>query len=174
MGRSVSVPGNASWVVYARQPMEMVYICDECSMSTCDQDEPCEECGGQDFTFSESESIIQAHDQYECDKETIQSVLGAAFPSLKVCDEFIGREDLALLENGHAYIGVSSYGSVMSIWCVPKADQFYYSDDPVMEGLREHWCASIEKKATALLAENFSLFNRCGVMSNGEAVYKAA
>lgn len=90
-----------------------------------------------------------------------------AFPSLVECNKWIGREDRALLENGHAFIGVSEYCGLVSVWCVPKED--LYGND---SALAQRWAESIEAKAAKILAEFSDPLVKVATLSNGEALYQ--
>lgn len=81
------------------------------------------------------------------------------WPSFVGCNKWLGREDHAILENGLGYIGVSCYGSLVSIWFAPKDE---YPD------LSEHFAKQIEPK----FQTSFGTIKRLGTMSNGEGVYE--
>jgi len=90
--------------------------------------------------------------------------LKRAYPSLERCDEWLGREDQAIMENDHAYFGVSEYMGLVSIWAVPK-EWDGWGDD--VYGLREHWVASIADG----FRERFGSLEKVGNASNGEGFY---
>lgn len=135
MGRSVSRPSNAAQVLYAYFETE-----DD------DEDSPY-------WWFQESIKGMR-----EC--------LIARYPSLTKCDEWIGygqSEDHALLENRHAYIGVSEYCGLVSIWIVPKDDK---------PALAAQWCSQVKLEDAA---ECFGQrLVKEGTMSNGEGVFRRA
>lgn len=95
-----------------------------------------------------------------------------AFPSLSECDRWLDREDHAILENCHAYIGVSEYCGLVSVWCVPKERGWW--QDASVSALREQWAASIERKATRVLESVAPRLDRVATFSNGEAIYRRA
>ena len=84
------------------------------------------------------------------------------FPSLRECNEWLGREDRAILENSFAYFGVSEYCGLVSIWMVLK-DQ----DDHNVH-LAEHWAAQVSTK----FKEVFGTLTKVGTFSNGEAIFE--
>lgn len=98
----------------------------------------------------------------------LRDVAQRRYKSLSRCDEWLGREDHAVLENDHAYIGVSEYCGLVSIWVVPKGADRY--SDP--SGLAIHWCNQIDLRP---LANCFGqrLISR-GMFSNGEQIFAPA
>jgi len=90
------------------------------------------------------------------------------YPSLSSCDKWLDREDHALLENDHCYIGVSEYCGLVAVWIVAKGADRY--SDP--SGLAIHWCSQVNLKP---LAECFGqrLVSR-GTFSNGEQFFAPA
>ena len=97
--------------------------------------------------------------QWEVVEDT-QEYGKSLWPSMSNCDKWIGSEDHAILENRHAYIGVSAYCGVVSIWLVPKEDN----------NLARQWCESIKGK----FLKSFGTLNKVGSFSNGEAVFERA
>jgi len=91
--------------------------------------------------------------------------------SLNDCNKWLGWEDHAILENGHAYIGVSEYCGTVCLWCVPK-DQDGYRPDTT--SIREHWCAQVEGTVRKILLKAFpdSLMESLGHASNGEQFFR--
>ena len=90
-----------------------------------------------------------------------------AFPSLEVCDEWLDREDHAILENQLVYIGVSEYCGLVSIWVVPKEDEHY--------AFGVAFANKIEAKLNQIVKNAFGLrLNQVGRFSNGEAVFNVA
>jgi len=88
-------------------------------------------------------------------KESIMS----RYPSMDPCDKWLGREDHAILENAHAYIGLSEYCGLVSIWCAPKGNS----------GLHQHWAESIGSGVMRLIDNRLV---KVGVFSNGEAIFQ--
>lgn len=114
-------------------------------------------------------------DQYDWDDAVadFRSEMAQAFPSLSECDEWVGREDHALLENRYAYFGVSEYCGLVSMWVQPKEPDYYSS--PGFEGLRDCWIEAIGPKFMKTAASCFGLaLKQVGRFSNGEAVFMAA
>jgi hypothetical protein len=92
--------------------------------------------------------------------------------SLYNSDEWLDREDHALLENDLCYIGVSSYGSIVSVWLKSKGDELrddYYPENVSQAALADHWCEQIAEKFSQL----FGQYRKLGTFSNGESVYEA-
>lgn len=87
------------------------------------------------------------------------------FPSMTPCDEWLDREDRAIMENDHAYIGVSEYCGQASIWLVCKAD---LGEGTGHDGISMAWC----HKAAHGFSQKFGDLVRLGTMSNGESVYQ--
>lgn len=80
------------------------------------------------------------------------------YPSMGPCSKRLGREDLAIAENWHAWFGLSVYGGLIAYWLVPK------TDDP----LNEAWVAQVERG----FCTHFASLRKLGHMSNGEGVYQ--
>lgn len=134
MGRSVSYASGSLWVLF------------------CSPD------GLQDE--DESEAMYA----WEDFKENLTFELKELFPSLGECDKWLDREDHAVLENRHCYIGLSEYCGLVSVWCVPKETDH----DP----LSRQWIASIEAKAAKAVELFATRYRKLGSMSNGEGVYE--
>lgn len=90
-----------------------------------------------------------------------------AFPSLSVCDKWLGREDHAILENQLVYVGLSEYCGVVSVWVVPKEDEHY--------AFGVAFANKIEAKLKQIVQDAFGVrLNKVGHFSNGEAVFNKA
>jgi hypothetical protein len=83
------------------------------------------------------------------------------WPSFEPCDNWLDREDRAIMENSLAYFGVSEYCGLAAIWMVPK-------DHDEVFNLAEPWLTRASKKFHA----NFGSLYKLGTMSNGEGVYQ--
>jgi len=94
-------------------------------------------------------------------EEWIEDTAQECWPSLDHCDEWLGREDHALLENSHCYIGVSDYCGLAAIWLV-------YKDDGEYPQLAEAWTFQIKDKFEKM----YSDFRKIGTFSNGEAIFE--
>lgn len=103
-------------------------------------------------------SDIEEDFEFQDVKENIIFTLKDKMPSLQVCERWLDREDLAILENELVYIGISTYGSVMSLWVVPK-DQYL--------ALAHLWIYRISKHVTKL-----GTLTKQGTMSNGVSVFE--
>lgn len=125
MGRSVSTPSGAAFVVY---------------------------------THLDSDLIGDAHDwfDYVCG---LQEYWGALWPSLYAASEWLGREDKAIMQNRHAWLGVSEYCGLVALWGVPKDDTC---------GLALHWLA----QCGARMQREYGTLQRLGSMSNGVSVFR--
>jgi len=150
MGRSVSYPTHATWVLYTHLDSDdrQVFVCRKCDHEHYEMEcEPaeCAECGNVGFT---SYPEFDAELQWECFMDNLTSEFKKAFPSLKDCDLWLDREDHAVLENAHAWIGVSEYCGMVSVWCVHKEHDDYQFNE---EGLHAQWARSVEAKAKRTL-----------------------
>lgn len=87
-----------------------------------------------------------------------------AFPSLRGCERWVGREDHAVLENTFAYFGLSEYCGLVCIWMVLKDHGDYVRE------LRcaEHWAEQVKAK----FEKTFGTLRKVGTFSNGEAVFE--
>lgn len=92
----------------------------------------------------------------------VQNYAPTLWPSLEECDQWLGREDHAILENCHCYVGVSEYCGMVAYWIVAK-------DDDERRGLHEAWC----RKIAAKFEQTFGKYRKLGNFSNGTAAYKA-
>lgn len=87
-----------------------------------------------------------------------------AFPSLEKCDKWLGREDHALLENKLVYVGLSEYCGLISVWVVPKDDEYY--------AFGVAFANKIKSKLNQVVENAFGVrLNKVGQFSNGEAVF---
>lgn len=169
MGRSVSYAAGAAWVLYARLAYDegRIFICRRCDHEheRDDATEPdeCEKCGNVGFYSYER---YPAEDAWGDFMMNLRAAFKRAFPSLYDCDEWLGREDHAVLENSHAYIGVSEYCGLVSVWCVPK--EGYYGE---RQPLALAWAEAIEGKASRILDGIADRLYKVGTFSNGESVY---
>lgn len=147
MGRSVSYPSDSVVVCYRDvSSFGAVYAEDE----------------NGDFDYDDIVDIdeFEARDDFEFFVEDIRESVKSEWPSFYEEDGWIDREDRILLANGHAYVGVSEYCGLASIWLVPRESEH--------EELSAAWCASIENKFKKLFGE----LVKVGSFSNGESVYK--
>ena len=149
MSRSVSVASGAVAVAYASLNPVLV---DEESKEYREFD-------SDDFSFA---------------VEAAQSYLQSLYPSLSAWDKWLNREDHALLENKHCYVGVSEYCGLISAWVVPKEDDGCYSDK-CLDGLSAHWCNQVGEKIVKEVAGCFGqALVKQGTFSNGEAIFQPA
>ena len=152
MGRSVSVPCRAFAVVY--EDITWVGYRNE-----DDEGNPIEE-----PEFDEVLGQMDWEDWVECQKEKVKAI----FPSMEDCNEWIDREDHAVLQNRFAYFGISEYLGCASLWLVLKDNlDSYYSHENLV-GLAEQW----SKKAEVKFEKEMGTMVRVGGFSNGESVYE--
>lgn len=98
-------------------------------------------------------------------KEYVTSMSMEMWPSLYQNEEWIGNEDLALVENSHCKIGVSEYCGLVSIWIVPREWDGYGVDTT---GIAEAWCSKIADR----FLDTFGDYVKVGTFSNGEGIYE--
>lgn len=107
-------------------------------------------------------------------KEWIVDAAQEVWPSLETCDEWLDREDHAILENGHCYIGVSEYCGLAAIWLMSKRDKLenetacMYNEG--YANLADHWCEQVADKFSARFGE----YRKIGTGSNGVAFFERA
>ena len=133
MGRSVSYPHNAVAVTY------------------------------RELDTDESVDEFIAQENWDDLVDWIRETAQKQWSSFSLCDTWLDKEDHAILENGHAYLGVSEYVGIVSVWLVPKDDR-YGNYQP----LAHCWCEQIADK----FKKTFGTFNRIGTFDNGESVYE--
>ena len=97
-------------------------------------------------------------DDFEFFLEDIAARMINRWPSLRECFEWIGREDRAICENSHAWLGISEYCGLVSIWAVPKSD----------DALASNW---LDKIQPGFMRE-FATLRQLGTASNGEAFFR--
>src|SRR5690606_4702040 len=144
MARSVSYATGSAWVLYAAPGHDDDRECPDCEgegrggVNTTDggPDDDCSTCSGEGTIYDEDLARIYWDDFVG----NLRAEFEAAFPSLYEADEWVGREDYAILQTGHAYIGLSEYCGLVSLWCLPKDERYRYEPTP----LAVRWCESIE------------------------------
>lgn len=94
-----------------------------------------------------------------------RSHLKSLWPSVSSADEWIGREDHVLAENGHAQFGMSEYCGLVSYWMVPKQADTYYGDT---QGLHDNWVAQTADR----FQKSFGDMRKVGNFSNGGGIYE--
>lgn len=101
--------------------------------------------------------------------EDIQETARFEWPSFDDCDEWLGDEDKAIVENSLCYIGVSEYCGCAAIWIASKEDQIRDAGYP-----EANLCESFIERIRPKFEKRFGEYVRVGVMSNGCAVYEKA
>lgn len=98
--------------------------------------------------------------------EPLKKAVKRAFPLMRPHEEFIGREDKALLANDFAYVGVSEYCGLLSVWIVERGDTEYPE-------LAQHWICLVERKFRWAVREVFgTTYRKVATASNGESFYE--
>ena len=106
------------------------------------------------------------HDEWSWFVESTADYARELWPSLTPCDEWLGREDHAVLENELAYFGVSEYCGVAAIWVASKGQ--YWSDTFDRVKFAETWCRRIAPR----FDQAFGNLDRLGRVSDGTSVYQ--
>lgn len=166
MARSVSSPKGAVWVLYCTLDLYEPESCYECVAESGVADPDCEVCNGTGEIEADYETVSWRFKDFVGD---LRAGLKRVAPSLEDSDRWLGDEDHVLLENGHAFIGLSEYMGLVSVWCVPKE-----SDDGLVSPLAVRWCDSVEPKVERLLDTIATRLVRLGTFSNGEAFFRRA
>lgn len=105
-------------------------------------------------------SEIEDNEDFDLFLEDVLADLQNAAPSFRSCDRWLDREDHAIAENGHCYVGVSEYCGLAAVWMVPK------ESDHV--ALSINWCAGFEDTFRSLFGD----LVKVAAASNGEAFYR--
>lgn len=153
MGRSVSSAAGAIAVVY--EDVSRFGYAPEFD-DNGDEINPNEE----DWKYDE----WQAQCDWDCFVDTLQYHIDKLFPSMVKCEKWLANEDKAIMENNHAYIGISEYCGVASIWLVNKA----YHQDVDHPELADAWCEKVKNKFLTV----FGKYVKITTLSNGEAIYE--
>lgn len=163
MGRSVSTPSGALVVAYNSFDIGGSEDCETCEGTgigpEMDHDDDCPDCNGEGTIERDAEF------DWECIVDDFQTHVQNLFPSTSKCDEWLDREDHALMENGHARFGISEYCGLVAYWVVPKDWDGYGADTTP---LAERWINSIAPKFT----KAFGQYEKLGTASNGESFYR--
>ena len=107
-------------------------------------------------------------DDFQWLLEDFQAAILKAFPSATKCDQWLDREDHAIVSNNFANFGVSEYCGLVSMWVAPIDDDY-----PSSTGLRDRWIDSIEAKFQKIARNSFGqALIKLGSFSNGEAFFQ--
>ncbi len=125
---------------------------------------------GRSVSYANGSEIVEYIDVSQLDEEFawddyieyLTERIQEKYPSLTGCEEWLGNEDKAILENELVYIGVSEYCGLMSLWVQPKEDENGYTT------FGSNWCSRIAKGFN----ESFGEYNKIGTFSNGESIYE--
>lgn len=113
----------------------------------------------------------QARWDWECARDDFVADMQSACASLATCDRWLGREDHALLENAYAWIGVSEYGGLVSMWVAPKEAGGHGSAR--FAALCNRWIGNIESRFYETAHRHFAEpLELVGHMSNGCGVFR--
>ncbi len=111
-------------------------------------------------------SIVRAYNYLEDNefaygdaKEDLIQYAPTLWPSLRPCEKWLGREDLAALENDLVYIGLSEYCGMVCFWIVPKEER---------RALGKAWAENVATKFN----HTFGNCVKVGTFSNGESIYQ--
>ncbi len=172
MGRSVSYANRSEHIAYSHIEQD-AYYCSHCGETfneygQQDEEDCCPNCAASaDDCYPQD-----ASDDWDWYVEDFQREMKRAFPSMSECDEWVGREDHALLENQYAFFGVSEYCGLVSMWVQPKDP--HYSENESWEARRDHWISQIGPKFYKVASTCFgTALRKMGTFSNGESVYQA-
>lgn len=116
---------------------------------------------------------FHGEDQWDWDElvSSLRENLAAKYPSLLACSQWLGREDKAILENGHGYIGVSEYCGLVCVWAVVR--EFDYREPENREQLAGQWFARVEKGIHKTVKECLGgELQSLGHASNGEQFFE--
>lgn len=174
MGRSVSFASHSEIVAYIDCSTfgyrEEIY-CEECGeYSDFDGSAPalCPCCSSEDITDKSDEyNDCQGQSDWDFFTEDLHERLTNKYPSLSSCDEWLHREDHAILENDLVYVGISEYCGLVSLWVTPKA-HFVDCYDKDTTALAVSWCNRIKEG----FLNEFSDLKKVGCFSNGECVFE--
>lgn len=116
----------------------------------------------QDATEDEQQSLEEELEYDYHDFDDLEDVLfeqaREAWPSMSPCKHWVGREDHAITENGHAWFGLSEYCGLVAVWLVAKDRD---------NALAEAWVAQASRKLHSM-----GQLRKVATMSNGEAVFE--
>lgn len=171
MGRSVSYAPRSEHIAYSAIECDR-YYCSHCGdtfneYGQQDEEDCCPSCAASaDECYEQDPS-----DDWGWYVDEFRAAMKRAFPSLDNCDEWVGDEDHALLENDYCYIGVSEYCSLVSMWVQPKDP--HYSENESWDARRDHWITQIGPKFHRTANQCFgTAIRKLGSFSNGEGVYQ--
>ena len=71
-------------------------------------------------------SWMEDYVEWEDFLEEIQDRVMMNWPSFNPCDKWLDREDHAILQNDHCFVGVSEYCGLASIWVTMDPDYRTY------------------------------------------------
>jgi hypothetical protein len=115
-------------------------------------------------------AMFEGEDQFDWEAEVdmLKEAAQSLWPSFEDCNDWIGREDHAILENDLCFFGISEYCGSVAIWLCPKEFDDWYAEDARMPQLAERWINQISTK----FHETFGTMRKIGTGSNGIALYQ--
>jgi len=98
--------------------------------------------------------------------DDIRTLVQDRYPSFEPISTWPGREDHAILSNGHALFGISQYCDLISVWIAPNNDAY--------PELASSWIDRALPGLRALLVRAFPSHAcvRVGTASSGESFYR--
>jgi hypothetical protein len=126
--------------------------------------------------------VVYAYVDYEEDVDLAQmnfddavaNVRGdvmAQLPRFGACDEWIGREDRAILASPEFYVGVSEYCGIVAVWAVPRERDDDEDGEPLTRALSAARLQTLLHEVASYFGETLE---KVGTFSNGEAVFRRA
>jgi len=119
------------------------------------------------------QNVTHIEDEFEWAdyKEMIEEKVKSLYPSMDKCDEWLDREDHAIMENSFAYVGISEYCGLVAIWLKSKGEDYEcscYDEEIRLAHLADSWC----QRVIPSFDSAFSEYRREATFSNGEAIYR--
>jgi len=109
------------------------------------------------------------YDDFQFWLDDIRYTSQSLWQSFEPCDEWLDREDHAILKNGLCYLGVSEYCGLASIWLVPRD---YIFDAHGFEIDATPFAENFIKRIAPKFHKTFGEFRKVGSFSNGEGVFE--
>ncbi len=122
-------------------------------------------CNAQTIAYQYLESDDEDGDDFRWWLEEVQQSIAEIWSSFSPCDQWLGREDHAIMENNLAYAGVSEYCGMIAVWLVLKEESRHGQH---ILPLTDQFISRITPKFMA----QFNHYRKLGTFSNGEAVFE--
>lgn len=101
---------------------------------------------------------IKHQDEFDDAVYSLRELAQEQYPSLRSCEQWLGREDRAVLENSFGYITISEYNGLVVVSAVSKA-----------AGLAEIWCSKLNLESLGGCFGDVLISK--GRFSNGEQIF---